>query len=150
MDDTFFLKEALKRAKKAEKSDEVPIGCVIVKDNKVLSSGYNKREGAKDATAHAEILAIKKACKKLKSWRLESCVLYVTLQPCTMCFGAILNARIKKVVYGAKDISCAYDTDKINLNHRAEFVYLENFECAKILSDYFANKRIVKNTGDYK
>jgi len=148
VDDNYFLNEAYKYAKKAEKLDEVPIGCVIVKDNRILSNGCNKRERTNDATAHAEILAIKKACKKLKSWRLENCVLYVTLQPCTMCFGAILNARIKKVVYGAKDLSCAYDADKLNLNHKTEFVYLENLECGKIISDYFANKRIAKETVD--
>ena len=148
MDDNYFLNEALKYAKTACGKDEVPIACVITKDNKILSKGYNKRERTKDATAHAEILAIKKACKKLKSWRLSDCILYVTLQPCTMCFGAILNARIKKVVYGAKDLSYAYDADKINLNHKTELVYLENSECARILSDYFSNKRIVKNMFD--
>jgi len=145
LDDNYFLSEAIKYAKKAGRIDEVPIGCVIVKDNKILSKGYNKREKTKDATAHAEILAIKKACKKLKSWRLCDCTLYVTLQPCTMCFGAILNARIERVVYGAKDLSCAYDTDKLNLNHKAEFVYLENVDCAKILSDYFAKKRRISS-----
>ena len=98
-----FMVEAIKEAKKAELIDEVPIGCVIVKDDKIIARGHNLRESKQRSTAHAEIIAIEKACRKLKSWRLEGCSLYVTLEPCPMCSGAILQSRIEHVVYGAKD-----------------------------------------------
>lgn len=103
MDDVKWMKEAIKQAKKAESYDEVPIGCVIVKDDKVIARGYNKRETLQQSIAHAEIMAIQKACKKLNTWRLEDCILYVTLEPCPMCAGAIIQSRIKEVVYGASD-----------------------------------------------
>ena len=97
------MEEAIKESKKALRRNEVPIGAVIVKDEKIIACGFNKREKTKNALAHAEIVAINKACKKLKDWRLEDCTIYVTLEPCPMCAGAILNARIKRIVYGAKD-----------------------------------------------
>ena len=98
-----WMKEAIKQAKKAYEKDEVPIGCVIVKDHKIIARGYNKREMLQQSYAHAEMIAIQKACKILNTWRLEECDLYVTLEPCPMCAGAIIQSRIKTVVYGAHD-----------------------------------------------
>ena len=96
-----FMKEALRQAKKAEKIDEVPIGCVIVYQDKIIARGYNRRNIDKNTLAHAELSAIKKASKKLGDWRLEGCTMYVTLEPCQMCAGAIVQARIDKVVIGS-------------------------------------------------
>ena len=101
--DEKFMRLAIKEAIKAKEIDEVPIGCVIVYDGKVIAKAYNKREKLNSSLAHAEILAIKKACKKLDSWRLEECTMYITLEPCIMCGGAIIQSRIKRVVYGARD-----------------------------------------------
>ena len=101
--DEKFMLEALKEADKSAALDEVPVGAIIVKDNKVIARGHNLREKSKDPTSHAEIVAIRKACKKLNSWRLEDCTMYVTIEPCSMCAGTLLWTRIKKIVYGAKD-----------------------------------------------
>ena len=98
-----FMIEAYKQAQIAKSKGEVPIGAVIVLDNKIIARGYNKREKTQNAVNHAEIIAINKACKKLNSWRLDNCEIYVTLEPCLMCYGAILNARIKELYFGAKD-----------------------------------------------
>lgn len=98
-----FMLEALKCAKKAKKLGEVPIGAVIVKDDKIISKGYNLREKRKSTTAHAEIIAIERACKKLNDWRLDGCEIFVTLEPCPMCAGAIFNSRISRIIYAAKD-----------------------------------------------
>ena len=100
-EDERYMKEAIKQAKKAYALDEVPIGCVIVQDNKIIARGYNRRNTDKNALAHAEISAIKKASKKTGDWRLEDCTMYVTLEPCQMCAGAIVQSRMKKVVIGA-------------------------------------------------
>ena len=104
-----FMREALKQAKKAEDLDEVPIGCVIVHEGKIIARGYNKRNTMKSTLAHAELLAIRKACKKLGDWRVEECTMYITLEPCQMCAGAIVQARIPRVVIGAsnKKAGCA-------------------------------------------
>ena len=145
-----FIKSALKEAQKSFDKDEVPIGAVVVKDGKILSRAYNTRNASQNAINHAEILAISKACKKLKSWRLEGCDIYVTLEPCPMCAGAILNARIKNLYFGAYD-----KTSKTNilqtimqddrLNHKTTVVggILEQ-ECSKLLTDFFEAKRKVK------
>ena len=101
--DERFMREALKQAKKAAALGEVPVGCVVVRDGEIVARGYNRREVDKNALAHAEIKAIDRACKKLGGWRLWQCDLYVTLEPCLMCAGAIINARVKRVVYGASD-----------------------------------------------
>ena len=98
-----FMKSAIKEAKKAEKIDEIPVGAVIIQDGKIIARGYNKRETKQDALMHAEINAISKACKKLGSWRLDGCDIYVTLEPCPMCAGAIIQARIENVYFGAYD-----------------------------------------------
>lgn len=100
----FFMQQALKEAKKASSANEVPVGCVIVCDNKIIAKAYNKREKTNRTIAHAEILAIEKANKKIGSWRLENCDIYITLEPCSMCVGAIIQARLRHVYYGASDI----------------------------------------------
>ena len=143
-----FMLEAIKEAKKAELLDEVPIGCVIVKDNKIISRGHNIRESKNNPIGHAEIIAITKASKKLNSWRLNDCELYVTIEPCIMCSGAIIQSRIKAVYYGAKDykggaFGSSIDVLKAeNINHHPEIVggVLEK-ECSELISRYFKNKR---------
>ena len=141
------MKIALKQAKKAAKKGEVPVGAVIVRDGKVIAKAHNLREKTKKATAHAEILAIEEANKKLKSWRLDSCILYVTIEPCPMCAGAIIQSRIKTVVYGAKDIKSGSHDSVVDLfdrpyNHKVNVVsgVLED-ECGKIITDFFKKLR---------
>lgn len=144
--------EAIKEAKKAELIDEVPIGCVIVKDDKIIARGHNLRESKQRSTAHAEIIAIEKACRKLKSWRLEGCSLYVTLEPCPMCSGAILQSRIEYVVYGAKDPkggcmeSCMNMYEVKGFNHYPDVIggVLED-ECGCLLKTFFKRKREEKS-----
>ena len=146
-----FMKLALKEAQKALLIDEVPIGCVVVKDNKVISRGYNHRETKHDVSSHAEMEAIRKANKKLNNWRLVDCDLYVTIEPCLMCMGAIYQSHIKNVYYGAKDLKGGAITSSIdfseikNLNHYPNIVggVLEE-ECSQIIKDYFKNKRAKK------
>ena len=141
--DKYYMSLALKEAIKAYKKNEVPVGCVIVKDNKVIAKSHNKKETKKIATYHAEILAINKACKKLKTWHLEECILYTTLEPCIMCTGAIVQSRIKRVVYGADNKTFGYlsklNDKKIDIKKNI----LEK-ECAKILTDFFNEQRIIK------
>lgn len=141
-----FMKSALDSAKKAFDEGEVPIGAVVVCGGKIISRGYNKRTKRQIATAHAEIEAIEKACKKLKSWRIPECEIYVTLEPCPMCMGAMLNARIKKVYFGAyvaKGRSMTEQLAASNLvNHTVEVEggVMEK-ECAEILSSFFIEMR---------
>ena len=149
-----YMRLALKEAHKAELIDEVPIGCVIVKDNKVISRGYNKRETKKDVTSHAEIEAIRKASKKLKDWQLVDCDLYVTIEPCIMCTGAIIQSRIRNVYYGSEDpkggalVSSIKLSDFQNLNHYPNIVGgILKDECSNIVKQYFANKRKNKRLG---
>lgn len=141
-----FMKEALKEAKRAERKGEVPIGAVIVSNNEIIARGFNNREKSKYAINHAEIIAIKKACRKIGDWRLENCEMYVTLEPCLMCIGAILNSRIKAVYFGAKDNkSCNKEflTSKNNsLNHNLIFEGgIMEEECASLLKEFFRNAR---------
>ncbi len=143
-----YMKKAITLAKKAIELDEVPIGAVIVCNGKVIASAYNKRETTQMATAHAEILAINKACKKLKSWRLDGAEMYVTLEPCPMCAGAIVNARIKKVYFGAYEQKSGGAISKFNilseggLNHVTEFEGgIMEEECSNMLKNYFKAKR---------
>ena len=146
----FFMREALKEAKKAYNKKEVPIGAVIVYKNKIISRGYNLRERKNNAILHAEIVAIEKACKKLKSWRLDECDLYVTLEPCPMCSGAIINSRIKNIFFGAHDPKAGCVDSKVHLfepglfNHDVNVVgnVLES-ECAQLLKDFFSKLRKV-------
>lgn len=143
-----YMKLAIKEAMKARDIDEVPIGAIIVKDDKVIAKAHNLREKKQQATAHAEILAIEKACKKLGTWRLEDCILYVTLEPCAMCTGATILSRIKHVVFGAKDPkggcveSCIEMYKQQGFNHYPTYEsgILEE-ECSKIVSDFFKEKR---------
>lgn len=145
-----YMNLALKEAKKAYKKLEVPIGAVIVKDGKIIAKAHNLREKKQSSLAHAEILAIKKACEKLESWRLDGAELYVTLEPCAMCAGAITQARIKKVYFGAKDEkngcvgSIANIFDDIKTTHKVEYEYIENKECSDILSNFFKELRAIK------
>ena len=144
-----FMLAALAEAEKALKADEVPVGAVIVKDGKIIAKAHNLTEKKQIATCHAEILAIKKACKKLKSWRLNGTEIYVTTEPCAMCAGAIANARIDKVYFGAyeRKSGCAESkypvlTDNC-LNHSAEFEGgIEEEACAALLKNYFRAKRV--------
>jgi tRNA(adenine34) deaminase len=147
-DDYYFMDRALKQAQLAYKKGEVPVGAVVVKDGEIISRGYNLRESTNDPTAHAELIAMKKASKKLDSWRLTGCTLYVTLEPCPMCSGVIVNSRIDRVVFGAYDQKAGCCTTLYHLcnderfNHRAEILGGVNEEkCAKILSDFFKEKR---------
>ena len=141
---------AYKQSIKARDLDEVPIGAVIVKDNKVIARAHNLKEKTNDPMGHAEILCIKKACKKVGDWYLKDCELYVTLEPCVMCAGAIINARIKKVYYGAKDLKGGALGGLFNLldqkgfNHYFESEYIEDVRCGQILKDYFKEKRLSK------
>jgi tRNA(adenine34) deaminase len=146
--DIKFMQLAIEQAKKAQKKDEVPIGAVIVYNDKVIAKAHNLMEKKKSATAHAEILAIEKACKKVKGWRLLDCEMYVTVEPCAMCAGAIANARLKTVYFGAYEekSGCAeskYPILKDNgLNHSVNFQGgIMREECSKILTEYFKNKR---------
>ena len=143
-----YMKEALKEAKKAELIDEVPIGCIIVKDDKIIARGHNQRETNQSPIGHAEIIAINKASKKLKSWRLEGCDIYVTLEPCIMCSGAIIQSRIRKVYYGAFDPkggalgSSINVLEAQNINHHPEVISgVMQEECSKIITNYFKAKR---------
>ena len=142
-----YMKAALRLAHKAAEEGEVPVGAVVMCDGKIVGRGRNRREGKKNALHHAEIEAIGKACKKLGGWRLHRCDLYVTLEPCPMCAGAIINARIKTVYYGAPDPkagSCGSVVDLFALpyNHRPELVSgLLGDECAQVLRDFFAALR---------
>ncbi len=143
-----FMKEALKEAHKAFLKDEVPIGCVIVKDGTIIARGHNLREKSFDPTAHAEIVAIRKATKKLNSWRLEDCDIYVTVEPCSMCAGTILWSRIKTIYYGCKDpkggaLGSSYNLfDVPHINHHPSIVggILEE-ECASLMKSFFKTKR---------
>lgn len=142
-----FMMSALKSAERALKEGEVPIGAVVVLDGKVISRGHNRRTKRQIATAHAEIEAIEKACKKLGSWRIPECELYVTLEPCPMCMGAVLNSRIKKVYFGApedKGRSLTKELATANLlNHTVEVEggVMEE-ECREILSRFFSEMRL--------
>ena len=145
--DELFMREAMELAKEAELIDEVPVGAVAVRDSVVIARAYNTRETSKCATHHAEILAIERACAALGGWRLPGVTLYVTMEPCAMCAGAIVNSRIERVVYGAKDFrfgafGSALDLNEAGLNHKPEVVGgVLGDECADMLSSYFKNKR---------
>lgn len=129
-----YLKEAIKEAKKAYQKGEVPVGAVIVKDEKIIARAHNLKEYKKNPLAHAEILCINKTCKKLNNWRLDGCDMYVTLQPCSMCMGAISQARINNVFIGALD-NKEYKETNINIE------YIKSDECESILKDFFKELR---------
>ena len=142
-----YMEEAISEAKLAEDIDEVPIGAVIVKDGRIIARAHNTRETSRCATHHAEILAIEEACRTLGGWRLPETTLYVTLEPCAMCAGAIINARIPTVVYGAPDIrfgafGSLIDLSEVPLNHKPEIRRgVRSDECKNLLGEYFKKKR---------
>lgn len=148
-----YMKAAIREAKKALAIDEVPIGCIIVKNDKIIARAYNKRVKDKSSLSHAEILTIKKACKKIGDWRLEDCTMYITLEPCPMCAGAIVQARIPKVIIATMNpkAGCAGSVINLlnmpNLNHQVEISMAdeeEKNEAAKLLQDFFKNLRTNK------
>lgn len=146
--DEKFMLEALKEAEKSAALDEVPVGAIIVKDNKIIARGHNLREKTNDPTSHAEIVAIRKACKKLNSWRLEGCTIYVTIEPCAMCAGTLLWTRIDRIVFGANDpkggaLGSSFELFRVkNINHHPEITkgVLED-KCGSLISDFFKKKR---------
>jgi tRNA(adenine34) deaminase len=151
LDDQRFMQMALAEAAAAAVEDEVPIGAVIVHEGQVLAAAHNQREQLRDPTAHAEMIAITQAATALNSWRLENCTLYVTLEPCPMCAGAIVQSRVKRVVYGADDpkagaVKTLYQLlDDARLNHRAEVTRgVQAEECGRVLSEFFQQKRLAK------
>lgn len=150
----YFMKKALMQAKCAYRKDEAPIGCVIVKNNTIIARGHNLRERYEDATLHAEMIAIRKACKATGSWRLEDCDLYVTLEPCYMCTGAIIQSRIRHVYFGASDpkggavVSTAHIFDMPH-NHHVEYTDgILAQECGSLLSDFFRELRLKRKTSN--
>lgn len=142
-----FMREALKEAQKAYNKEEVPVGAVIVKNDKIIARGYNSKEEKNNTIKHAEIIAIEKASRKLSNWRLENCEMYVTLEPCPMCAGAIINSRIKKVYIGALDEKTGACGSVLNLfnypfNHRVEFkTGILELECKSLLQNFFKELR---------
>lgn len=154
MDDISLMRAALEQARIAASLGEVPVGAVISKDGEIVAAAHNTRETGKNATHHAELLAIDEACRKLGGWRLWQCELFVTLEPCSMCTGAIINSRLKRVVYGAKDEKAGCCGSVINLlelpfNHKPvlESGLLES-ECAALLTEFFEQLRARRKRGD--
>ena len=142
------MREAIKEAEKPAALDEVPVGAVIVKDNIIIARGHNLREKTHDPTSHAEIVAIRKACKKLKSWRLEGCTIYVTIEPCAMCAGTLLWTRIDRIVFGANDpkggaIGSSFELFRVkNINHHPEITKgVLDGACGSLISNFFKKKR---------
>lgn len=152
--DQRYMREALKQAKKADKIDEVPIGCVIVYEDRIIARAYNRRNTDKNTLAHAELLAIKKASKVLGDWRLEDCTMYITLEPCQMCAGAIVQARIKRVVVGSMNPKAGCAGSVLNLlqmnqfNHQVELeTGVMEEECSRMLKEFFKRLREEKKKG---
>lgn len=146
-EDEAFMREAMALAREAEALDEVPVGALVVKDGEIIARAYNTRETSRCATHHAEVLAIERACAALGGWRLIGATLYVTMEPCAMCAGAIINARVPRVVYGTRDLrfgafGSLIDLSELPLNHKPEVVggVLED-ECRDMLREYFKKKR---------
>lgn len=151
--DEKFMKQAIKQAQKAYEQEEIPVGAVIVKDNKIIARAYNKKEQKQDTTNHAEIIAIQKASKKLKTWRLTDCKMYVTLEPCSMCAGALIQARLKKVYIGTMDEKTGSCGSVLNLlqdytfNHKVDVqTGILQEECESLLKKFFKELRQKKKT----
>ena len=154
--DQKYMREAIKQAKKAYTLEEVPIGCVIVYDGKIIGRGYNRRTIDKNPLAHAEIQAIRKASRKMGDWRLEDCTLYVTLEPCQMCSGAIVQARIKRVVVGCMNPKAGCAGSILNLldvkefNHQVELTTGEREEeCSRLMKEFFRELREKRKNGEF-
>lgn len=146
--DEKYMKLALKEAKKARDINEVPIGCVIVQDDKVIGKGYNKRNTDKNVLSHAELIAIKQACKKTGDWRLEDCTMYITLEPCQMCAGAMVQARLQRAVIGSMNPKAGCGGSVLNILQMAEFNHQVDVErgvleeeCSSILTEFFSDLR---------
>ncbi|MFC1752802.1 tRNA adenosine(34) deaminase TadA [Thermoproteota archaeon] len=143
----YYLEIALKEAHKSLSKNEVPIGAIIVRNNIIISRGHNLKESRHDPSAHAELIAIKKACSKLGDWRLNDCTLYSTLEPCPMCAGAMLQARVKCLVYGAKDSKWGAGGSMVDLlskkifNHKIQAAYVPYAPCREILGEFFKSLR---------
>lgn len=152
MEDLQYMDEALKLAKEAAEAGEIPVGCVIVRDGQIVGRGKNCRETSRSALGHAEIEAIRQACETLGGWRLWECTLYVTMEPCPMCAGAILNARIPRVVYGAADSKCGAcgsvcDLFSMDFNHHPQVVSgVRQQESQALISEFFLNLRETRKT----
>ena len=152
MDDLYFMDQALELAREAASEGEVPVGCVVVRNGEIVGRGRNRRETGRTALGHAEIQAISQACEKLGGWRLWECTLYVTLEPCPMCAGAIINARIPRVVYGASDAKCGAcgsvcDLFSMDFNHHPKVEKgLREQEAADLLTEFFQNLRVTLRT----
>ncbi len=153
MDHEMYMKEAYRLAKKAYRQEETPIGCVIVRDGRIIGKGYNRRNKKKNSLAHAEIMAISQACKKVGDWRLEDCTMYVTLEPCPMCAGAIVQARMPLVVIGARNPKAGCAGSVINIldmdgfNHRVELVEgVMREECEQLMTGFFRELREKKKS----
>lgn len=152
MNDLEFMEEALKLAREAADEGEVPVGCVIVREGQIVGRGRNRRETGRTALGHAELEAINQACRNLGGWRLWECTLYVTLEPCPMCAGAIINARIPRVVYGAKDkkggaCGSVCDLFSMDFNHHPQVeAGLMQQQCQALLTEFFQNLRVVLRT----
>ncbi len=147
-EDEKYMKEAIRQAKKAAAIGDVPIGCIIVYDGKIIARGYNKRNKNKTVLAHAELLTMSKACKKIGDWRLEDCTMYITLEPCQMCAGAIVQARIKRVVIGSMNPKAGCAGSILNLLEMSEFNHQVEVtrgvlqeECSEMLSSFFRELR---------
>lgn len=148
------MKEAIRQAKKAEAIGDVPIGCVIVSQDRIIARGYNKRNKDKTVLAHAELLAMRKACRRVGDWRLEDCTMYITLEPCQMCAGAIVQARIPRVVIGSMNAKAGCAGSVLNIlemdqfNHQCQVTrgVLEE-ECSSMLSDFFSRLRKKQKEG---
>ena len=147
MDDIFFMSYALEEAKKALSIGEVPIGSIIVKDDKIIGRGFNQRNTLANTLKHAEIISISEACDFLGDWRLEGCTIYVTIEPCAMCAGAILQARIPRLVYGSKNSKAGCAGSVLNIlqdsrfNHQVEITTIMEEECSSIMKKFFKNLR---------
>ena len=152
MDDRFYMEQALHLARLAAEDGEVPVGCVIVRGEEIVGTGRNRRETGKTALGHAEMDAIAQACEKLGGWRLWECTMYVTLEPCPMCAGAIINARIPRVVCGARDEKCGAcgsvcDLFAMDFNHHPQIEYgVMEAECKQVLKDFFHQLRVQLRT----
>lgn len=150
---SYFMKEAIVEARLASAHDDVPIGAVIVQNGQIIAKAHNLREANQDTTAHAEIVAIQRACDTLQRWILDDCEMYVTLEPCTMCFGAIVQARIAKIYFGAfdtktgacgstQDLACLKDS---SINHHSTFIGgMMEEECSTLIKEFFKKKRLEK------
>ncbi len=136
--DEYYMKIAIKEANKALNKEEVPVGAIIIKNNKIIAKAHNKKEKLNDSTKHAEIIAISKACKKIKNWRLDDCILYVTMEPCMMCSGAIEQSRIKKIVYGTKNKNYGYTENLKNIEIISQIC---EKECKNLVQTFFKKRR---------